>query len=428
MRIALVNPNTYTPYPQPPLGLLSIATVCRAHGHDVRIVDANAANLSSEKVVALVELSDLIGITATSLSYPEAEFLAQRIRKEYLTKFIVLGGVHATLAPDEVMKAGIFDAVVVGEGEKIMLIMLDILEKGIYQGGIMVDLDTIPPLAYDLLDGRYRAMAPHGLHKPFMPVLTSRGCPFQCSFCSKAVFGSTYRAKSVQGVIDEINRLVGEFGIREIIFYDDVFTMDKRRTVELSNRIAGRVSWACEARVNLVDKDVLQAMKRGGCYAVAYGIESGDPGILRRLSKNITPNQVEQAVRYSKEAGLRVIGYFMLGSPGETPDTIKQTINWAIKLGIDYAQFSITTPLPGSELYEMVPESRRANSYAMVGQDHPGLCSLDTSQLSKAVSRAYRRFYLRPGYILQQVRRMAQSWSESRMVLDGFRVFLRGGN
>jgi len=428
MRIALIQPNLHTRYPQPPLGLLTIAAVCLDQGHSVQIVDANADNLSPDDVVALVELSDIVGITAMSLSYPEVVALATVIRKAYPHRFLVLGGVHATLFQQEILDTSAFDAVVVGEGEKVMQEVLSRREKTVYRAEGLVDIDDVPPLPYHLLDDHYHAMPPHGQHRPFMPVLTSRGCPFHCSFCSKAVFGSTYRTRSIDGVMKEIDILASQFGVREIIFYDDVFTLNKERTIELSQRLlGGPVGWTCQTRVNLVNRATLQAMKNGGCYAVAYGIESADPRILKGISKNINTEQVEEAVRYSKEVGLRVIGYFMLGSPGETIDTIKKTVDWSIALGIDYAQFSVLTPLPGSELYELVPESQRANSYALVGEGGPGLCGLSSTQLSEAVSVAYRHFYMRPGYVMQQLRRMAVSWAECRMVLEGFQMFLRGG-
>lgn len=391
MRIVLINPDTHTKYPQPPLGLLSITTVCLHWGHSVRIIDANANHISADKIAEQVELDDVVGITATSLSYPEAVQLAKVIRAAHPYKFMVLGGVHATVATGEVFDTSIFDAVVDGEGEAAIALVLDLMEKGVYRVDSVVDLDEIPPLVYDLLDG-HRPRVAYGKHQPFMPMLTARGCPFKCSYCSKAVFGNRYRAMSVDRVIAEIGLLRTQFGVREVKFYDDVFTMDKERTIELSSRIGGTISWSCMTRVNLVDRLTLRGMKQNGCYSVAYGIESGDPGILKGISKNITLEQVEQAVGYSKEASLRVIGYFMLGAPGETLETIEKTVDFATSLGIDHAQFSIATALPGSELYELVPEHLRANSYAVDGVGNPSLCELSPFQLKEALQQANKRF------------------------------------
>lgn len=395
MRVALINPTMHTKYPQPPLGLLSIATVCLHQGHSVTIIDANARRISTEQIVEQVDTFDAVGITAVSLSYPEALTIAKAIKKAHPYKFIVLGGVHATVATIDSLA---FDAIVIGEGEEAILKVLKEMKPGVYwNGDRIVDLDAIPPLSYAILYGFQPRMS-YGKHQTFMPLLISRGCPFHCSFCSKAVFGNKYRTMSIDNVMREIKRLRHQFGFKEVKFYDDVFTLDKDRVVELSNRIGDKVSWTCMTRVNLVDRLTLKMMKDGGCYCVAYGIESADPSILKSITKNIKLEQVEQAVRYSQEAGLKVIGYFMLGAPGETMETIKKTVDYAASLGIDYAQFSIATALPGSELYELVPERLRANFYLLPGEDNPSLCELSSRQLKQALKWANQRFKKEGGY------------------------------
>ena len=391
MRMALINPNLKGKYPQPHLGLLSVASVCIEQGHDVRLLDANAHNLSLKKIVKEIECADIVGLTATSLSYPTALEIANHIRFYYPHRFLVLGGIHASLFPDEIIKEGVFDAVVVGEGEKTIIPVLELRERGAYHSHLPVDMEELPPLPYELLDG-FRPRIAYGRHQEFLPILTARGCPFKCSFCSSVIFGKHYRALSVDKVIADIYRLHNEYGVKEIKIYDDVFTMDKARAIELSQRIAGSVAWSCMTRVNLVDRETLDEMKRGGCYSIAYGLESGDANILKSISKNTTLEQGEAAVRYAREAGIRVIGYFMLGAPGETIETIDRTIDYAIKLKLDHAQFSIATALPGSELYNHVPESARANSYALPDADNPSLCSLSPAQLKMAQAKAYKRF------------------------------------
>ena len=390
MKIALINPNQHLDYPQPHLGLLSIAGVCKQQGHGVRYIDATAHNLSSEKVIRELECVDIVGITATSLAYPAALELAKDIKSEY-HKCLVRGGIHASLFSEEIIKDGIFDAVIVGEGEKSIIPMLELREKGAYHSYQPVVLDEIPAMPYELLNG-FRPRIAYGKHQPFMPILTARGCPFQCSFCSNVIFGKKYRARSVEDVTAEIETLHYQHGVKEIKIYDDVFTMDKSRAVEISCRINNRVAWSCMTRVNLVDEYILKVMKRNGCYSIAYGLESGDADILTSISKNTTLEQAQQAVRYSKEAGLKVIGYFMLGAPGETLETINKTVDFAIALWLDHAQFSIATALPGSELYELVPEALRANSYSLNEQEHPSLCELSPVQLQEAQKQAYKRF------------------------------------
>lgn len=388
MKIALINPNINGEYPQPPLGLLSVAGACIAQGDSVMLIDANAHKLPAQKIIEQIECVDIVGITANSLSYSAALDLAKAI-KSNSNKFLVLGGIHATLFPEEIIKDGIFDAVVVGEGEKVMPI---INQKGIYKSEIPVDLDKLPPLPYHLLNG-FRPRIAYGKHQPFMPIVTARGCPFKCSFCSNPVFGRKYRAMSIDRLMDEIYVLIADYGISEIKIYDDVFTMDKDRAIEISKRIRNCVAWSCMTRVNLVDKEVLREMRLGGCYSIAYGLESGDADILKSISKNTTLEQAEQAVRYAREVGMtNVVGYFMLGAPGETFETIDKTVDFAIKLGLDHAQFSIATALPGSEVYQLVPEALRANSYALPHDNNPSLCGLSPAQLQYAQKNAYKRF------------------------------------
>lgn len=397
MKIALINPNINGEYPQPPLGLLSVAASCIQHGDDVMLIDANAHKLSSKKIIEQIECVDMVGITATSLSYPAALVLAKDIKSEY-HKALILGGIHATLFSEEIIKDGIFDIVVAGECENIMPVLIELRRKGIYDGHHVIDLDTIPPLPYHLLDG-FRPQIAYGKHQPFMPILTARGCPFKCSFCSNPVFGKKYRARSIDNISAEVERLHYWYGINEIKFYDDVFTMDKQRTIAFSkemkrvSKFADKpIAWSCMTRVNLVEQEVLGYMKRGGCYSIAYGLESGDPDILKSISKNTTLEQAEQAVRYTKEASINVIGYFMLGAPSETLKTIDKTVDFAIALGLDHAQFSIATALPGSELYNYVPEALRANSYALPHDNNPSLCELSPAQLREAQKNAYKRF------------------------------------
>jgi len=430
LNILLINPNTRTKYPQPPLGLLTVGTVCQQLGHKMRILDMNAG----AKLNGQIMDADIVGLTATSLSYREAKRLAALIYTNYPPTYIVIGGVQASIAPQEVLDSKLFQVVVDGEGDNINIIKR-VMDGGhrwwsiggkaeIYRSVKQTNLDDLPTLDYSLLAGyRYKAMPPHGLHGAMMPMLTSRGCPYHCSFCSKAVFGSVYRSQSPERIIEEIKHLKGK-GIKEIAFYDDIFTISHKHTYRLMESLAPLgMHWTCQSRVNLVDADILKAMKEAGCFAIAYGLESSSPDILKAISKDITVEQAEEAVRLTQQIGIRVIGYFMLGSPGDTGETIDATIKWAVKLNPDYAQFSITTALPGSELWEQ----RQFNSYAMGGIGN-GLCDLSAKDLNNAITQAYEGFYLRPRYILRQGKRALSSWDEFKSTLKGLQMFIRGLN
>ena len=233
------------------------------------------------------------------------------------------------------------------------------------------------------------------------------------------MFGSVYRSQSPERIIEEV-KFLKCMGINEIAFYDDIFTINRKHVIKLMDLLAPvGMHWTCQSRVNLVDADLLKAMKEAGCFAIAYGLESGSPEVLKAICKDITLKQADTAVRLTQQAGIRVIGYFMIGSPCETLDTIKETIRWAIKLNPDYAQFSITTALPGSELWE----KRQFNSYAVGGIGN-GLCDLSAKDLNNAITHAYESFYVRPRYMLRQGKRALSSWDEFKSTLKGLRMFI----
>ncbi|MEE8413709.1 MAG: radical SAM protein [Dehalococcoidales bacterium] len=438
LKVALVNPNQLTRYPQPPMGLALIAAILEKEGYPVTIVDANALNLQPDAVAPLVKDADIIGLTAMTPSIHTAIATARHLKKNYPDLPIVLGGTHATLLPEETLAiAPEIDIIVRGEGEETFIELLQALENkqplntiaGISyrkDGGVIsnpastkiVDLDSLPFLAYHLLPWqKYKPHPPHGRALPFSVIITSRGCPYRCAYCSKPIFGNRFRAQSPERVVEEIVYYQKTFGIKELAFYDDSFTLDKKRARAIADEIIKKglkIHWTCETRVNLVDKELLGSIKQAGCYSIAYGIESGSPEILEVLDKEITLEQVVEAVRFSREAGMQTIGYFMIGSPGESPDTIRQTIQFAKKLKLDFAQFSITTPFPGTKLYDLYMEARKGEAipwesfvYAGTGNEITPVFESDRlsrDEIQQWVRRAYREFYLRPSYPWQRIR------------------------
>jgi len=299
-----------------------------------------------------------------------------------------------------------------------------------------VDLDSLPFLAYHLLPmQRYKPHPPHGRASPFAAIITSRGCPYKCSFCSK-VFGSKFRGQSPERVVDEVAYYKDRFGVKELAFYDDVFTLDKKRAYAIADNIIKRglkICWTCETRVNLVDKDLLSHIKQAGCYAVAYGIESASPEILDTLNKGITLDEVEEAIRITREVGLQTIGYFMLSSPGESPETISKTIEFAKKLKLDFAQFAITIPFPGTQLYNLYLKGREDNvswaNFIYGGTGNKVTPVFESDELSRAelqywVRRAYKEFYLRPSYFWQRARKIT-SLGDLGVGFSGFSMLMR---
>lgn len=457
LKITLINPPQFTQYPQPPLGLALIAAVLEKAGYPVSLLDANALGINPEDIPGMAAGADVIGITAMTPTISTALRIAGYIKKASPPLKIIMGGAHATMLPRETMASGPdIDVIVSGEGDETILDVLKAIEEnqpldsvpGIYyrdqetikqttERTSCADMDALPYPAFHLLPWkRYRPHPPHGLSMPFAAVVTSRGCPYHCAYCSKPVFGSRFRAQSPSRVVDELAYLKDKYGVKEIAFYDDSFTLDKKRVHAIADRIISsglKMSWTCETRVNLVDKALLRRMKQAGCYAVAYGIESADPDIIKTLHKDTTIEQVEESVRNSRDAGLQVIGYFMLGSPGETPDTIRKTIEFAKKLKVDFAQFSVTTPFPGTELYDIYMRNRKEeiswDSFVYAGTDNPTTPLFESDKLTRDdlkrwLRQAYRDYYLRPAYLWQRLRRCT-SWNEIRMNIKGFGMLLK---
>ena len=392
MRIALVAPKWYKMVNSyPPLGLGYLAAVLEQDGHWTAIFDLGLEPDTplDEAVEAIVAFRpDLVGFTAMTHNYASAAE-TMTLLKERLDCPIVLGGPHATLFPEELVADPAVDYVIVGEGEETLRELARILELWLLPEGsrrppaaalaaiqglvwthngfrgrreiernperpLIKDLDALPfPARKKFALERYTLQAPTG--EPMATVLSSRGCPFNCSYCFKGIVGRTYRQRSPENVLQELRLLVDHYGYRHIYFIDDLFAYDQERLTALCEEILAEgldIRWQCLARVDRVTPEVLRLMYRAGCREVHYGIESGNPEILRRIGKAITLDQVRQAVTWTAEAGILVKGYFMLGLPGDTAETMQQTIDFASELALDQAMFSLTTPFPGTRLWD----------------------------------------------------------------------------
>jgi anaerobic magnesium-protoporphyrin IX monomethyl ester cyclase len=436
-----------------------LAAVLEKNGYLVTIADLTALNLSEEAIPQIIknEKPDLIGITAMTSTVNSSIAVAHQVKKTDRNILTVLGGTHASLLPEETLqKNSEIDIIIRGEGEITFLELIDkIAEKSrdfsqilglTYrtENGIksnpprapIFDLDELPFPAFHLLQkGKYRIHPPFGRKSPAMPIIVSRGCPYSCIFCSKSVFGNKYRHNGSDYVINEIELLTEKFGVKEIKFYDDVLTLDRKWIMAICAELKKRkidISWTCETRVNLVDKELLKVMRAAGCYMIAYGVESGDQGVLTTLGKNITLDQITNAFRLTHEARISTVAYFMLGAPSETLETIKKTIEFAKKLNCDFAQFSIATPYPGTELNRLAEEKNcESQSWGRyVYSNLKSVCipnieftTISGKELSEWNKKAYSSFYLRRGYIWKRMKKM-NSFGELRADIIGLRMLL----
>lgn len=359
----------------PPLGTAYVAAALRAAGHDVRLLDCTFLRRDEAERMALAAGAEVVGISCLATLEDDALWLASRLRDR--CGALVAGGPLPTCAPQKFL--GPFDAVVRGEGERTAVELLAALEgggdaaavAGVVTGGSAAgppsrpfadDLDELPFPARDLLpNGAYIADGRRRLGAAVTTVMTTRGCPFACDFCSNVVFGRSYRARSVDRVLDEVEQALA-LGYDRISFADDVFTLQRERVLRFCDEVGRRrlrFGWECLGRVDGFDTELARRMREAGCDSVFFGIESGVDGVLRLMRKETTTAQARRAVWAAHDAGLRAGAFFILCYPGETEDTVLETLRYVRTLPLDYLGLTVPYPLPGTGLERRVAGSRR---------------------------------------------------------------------
>ncbi len=471
MKVLLIVPKSRLPVEtrvQPPLGIAYIGAVSLRRGDEVRLVDQNVDDTPPESLAAW---PDVVGITANTSQVKGAWRAAQALRDGGCTAPIVLGGVHATVLPDESLNAAPIDVIVRGEGEETWADLCAALAAitpgddrdealagiaGISfrnSSGAIVhnpdrlpiqDLDALPWPAYNLfrLD-QYTSLQPTldaaGKGVRSFSIMTSRGCPYRCSYCSQSVFKYRWRGRSPDSVAAEWRHLVRELGATEIGVLDDSFNIDRKRVAALCDLLVAQglnhVPWIMinGIRANLADEETLGRMKAGGCKRTAFGVESGNQVILNSIDKRLDLDEVRAAFRAARRVGMETIGFFMIGLPGDTAETMDQTIRLACELDPVVANFSMTTPFPGTTLYTLIKEAERQGRGRLLINDWDNFIFLEgraryeldglTAELQERKwKEAYRRFYLRPKRVLQTLMRRSTWLGLPRTVRMAFRM------
>ncbi len=427
MRLDLVRPRYHTHLVTPQLGLGYLAAAARAAGHQALIHDGLVDRLCDAQLVDRCRGADLVGVGVMTDTLPRVVELCQALVAAGCR--VVVGGPHATALPGATLAATGAHYAVVGEGEISLVALLDALpEPGpidgvLPAGGVMTepralvsDLDDLPFPAWDLMHPRRYRLAPHGAfveRMPVAPVITTRGCPCACSFCaSPGLWGGGIRFRSPAVVLDEVEILVRSYGVKEIHFEDDNLTLRRSHVAAICEGILERgldISWACPngVRVDTLDGPLLSLMKRSGCSLLAFGIESSSPAILEGVGKGTSLGAIEHAIDLAVDAGIHTQGFFIFGLPGETAETIEQTIRFACDSRLDRAQFLLLDVLPGSRLWgELAPSNPSwgsTRSFQQATWCPPGL---DPEALATTPARAFRRFFLeRPRRLAKLLRR-----------------------
>jgi anaerobic magnesium-protoporphyrin IX monomethyl ester cyclase len=377
MRVLLLStPHPLEESPLPPLSLSYLAAVLAQEGIEVKILDFLVTHYDPKKLRRDLEeyRPQLVGATCVTLNYPVARRMLKVCKAFDPHIFTVIGGPHVTFALEEtLLHSPWIDAIVIGEGEMTLVELARAVEEGkdihnvhgiaFADGGVVVktspqapieNLDQLPLPARELLPmARYRALGTP------CTVITSRGCPYSCIFCSgRRMFGPKVRFRSPGLVVDEIEKLQRDFGLAKINIVDDTFTLNHNHTRAVCEEMLRRnlkLKWSVFARVDRISEDLAQLMNRAGCEWILFGVESADEGILRTIRKGITPDEVRRGVKMAAEAGINVFNSFIFGLPGESRETAHKSLAFGDELYHQYGAkygFHMLSPLPGTEIYE----------------------------------------------------------------------------
>lgn len=429
MNVVLTRPNYHTHIISPPIGMGYVSSYLRKHGHDTKIIDGVNLGLDNDEIVRRCEEfgAKLVGIYVLSAYFLNAVELIQKLHEKGFK--VVLGGAHPTFMPKFTIEKSGADFIVAEEAEKTVLALVNALEHnepvehipGIYtKNGTFTpstpttDLDEFPFPDWEQIDPRKYKKAPHGgfiRHFPYAPISASRGCPYRCTFCASPKFSRrSIRFRSPENVVAEIRYLVDNFGIKEIHFEDDNLTLWRDFAVKICNLIIEqgiKISWACPngVRADKVDLELFKLMKKSGCYYVAFGVESGNQEILDNVKKDLRLEDVERAARLARKVGIMTQGFFIFGLPGETPETIEKTIQFAKSVPLTRAQFLILDVMPGTELWDTMNFEERVdwkkNSYHEITWTPP---TVDYETLANSAPRAFKEFYMRPRQLFSILR------------------------
>lgn len=410
----------------PPLGLMYLAGCLREKGHTPSILDLRTNPLSREETARRIkaEKPDVVGFSAFSVEMPQVRSLARYIRDSgVFAGPMILGGPHASAAGPEALCGGLFDVAMKGEGDQALPKLMDALATG--RGGelesvpgicfrkngetletvrpLPVDVNALPFPAWDLVDvpSYFSAIRTCFLkNRPYMPVFTSRGCPYGCIFCHN-IFGKKFRARSPENVLEEMAALIRLYGIREFEIQDDIFNYDPDRAAAICEGILSRgwkvmISFPNGLRCDILDRSLLALMRRAGAYFLAVAVETASARIQAMIRKNLDLGRVEETVLNARDLGVVTIGNFMLGFPTETEKELLSTIDFACRLPLNFASFMTVTPFPGTRLFEMCPDAAAPDESGMhfYRKDH-NLSTLSDRKFFSFRRLAYRRFYAR---------------------------------
>ena len=439
----------------PPIGLLYLAAYLDAHSnHTVEVLDTQVEEFSYKQLETELKSRsfDVAGITAMTLTMIDVIKTIELIEKVNPNGRIVIGGPHPHIFPEETIQLKNVDYLVLGEGEIPFNELLDHMDdfkalksvKGLVfiENGQIIktgfreylkDLDQLPIPARHLTPyQKYSSLL--AKRTPVTIMITSRGCPFRCTFCDRPQLGKLFRPHSAQYVVNEMQACT-EMGIHEFLIYDDTFTVQRQRVIEICDEILNRnldVGWDIRSRVDTIDREMLKKLKRAGCRGIHYGVEAGTPMVLKTLNKGINLEKVEEIFKMTRQEGLLTLGYFMIGNPTETRDDILQTFKLTRKLNADYIHLTILTPFPGTQLYLNGLKNNifKKDIWREYAQNPDPLFvpphwdeHFTLPELKELLVKGYKSFYTRPDYILRKIKQVNSLAELKRKAMAGLKVF-----
>ncbi len=445
----------------PPLNLLYVATVLNNNGKEVKLLDAAGEGKHMSEIKGVIGDYDVVIIATSTMTFNEDTQILAELKKENNRLITIIFGSHPTFMPNYSLAKEAVDIIVQKEPEYIIRDLIDTLERkdgswektrGIgFRGKERVvinepypyveNLDELPFPDRKMLPKHIDYFNPVVKRLPYTTAMTSRGCPGKCNFCTvPSFYGQKTRYRSWESVIEELE-IIQSQGYREVFFRDETFTLYKERNVKICQEIIKRkinLSWICNARVGTVDRETMKFMKEAGCHMIKFGVESGDQEVLDNLRKGIKVEMTRQTFEWAHEIGMETHAHIMLGSPGERKDTINRTINFVKEISPSTATFGVCTPYPGTELFSMVvqryPEIQDGSLCDLrrlhtKGFFNEAFTKLTKIEIEKSIIRAYRKFYLRPLYLVHSLGRIRSKDELKRVFLAGNRILdfsLRG--
>lgn len=428
---------------------------------EFEILDCEAEGLNYQQIKERVGNAkpDMVGFTAPTPTMKHVYKISEIIKEIYPHTLIIAGGIHPTILPERTMREGEkIDFIVIGEGEITFAELLGALKNGQKEFSnisglcwreknkiivnqrreLIKNLNELPFPARDIFNLKlyYSAPTKKVSEENASPIVTSRGCPFNCIHCpSRIIWSGNLRYRTADNVVSEIEECINKYNLREFNFFDDTFTVNRGRVIEICDKIIEkklRIYWVCFSRANTIDDELVEVMEKAGCRKISFGLESGNQKILDLMGKKTTIEQGRKAVEITKKHKLEAHATFMLGNVGETARTIKETINFAKNLNLDNATFFITCPFPGTDLYQIAQNLGHINqnteweAFAPLTCQQPILVqnNLTGEELIYWQKKAFKQFYLRPKYIIKKLRQL-RGKGGMKSLLEGIRILSR---